>query len=166
MPQVNLKDEWGTPQKFFDELDAEFNITLDPCGNPNRLLKPRDKMITLSKDQNGLKGDWTGHTVFVNPPFSGNNLKEWLGKCYEQRHIARDIIAIMPSNRTGAKYFHDFVVGSAEIGFIPGRLQYVPLKGQKVGSNPMNTILALWQSGEDSKFHDIPGALQDFEEKW
>jgi len=24
--------EWATPQAFFDELNAEFNFTLDPCA--------------------------------------------------------------------------------------------------------------------------------------
>ena len=25
-------DEWPTPQPFFDELNAEFGFTLDPCA--------------------------------------------------------------------------------------------------------------------------------------
>lgn len=25
-------DEWATPQDLFDELDAEFHFTLDPCS--------------------------------------------------------------------------------------------------------------------------------------
>ena len=25
---------WATPQEFFDELDAEFHFTLDPCATP------------------------------------------------------------------------------------------------------------------------------------
>ena len=25
-------NEWSTPQDFFDELDKEFNFTLDPCS--------------------------------------------------------------------------------------------------------------------------------------
>ena len=27
-------DTWATPQDFFDELDGEFNFTLDPCATP------------------------------------------------------------------------------------------------------------------------------------
>lgn len=27
-------NEWATPQAFFDELDKEFNFTLDPCATP------------------------------------------------------------------------------------------------------------------------------------
>ena len=25
-------EEWATPQAFFDELNKEFNFTLDPCA--------------------------------------------------------------------------------------------------------------------------------------
>ena len=27
-------DEWPTPQFFFDQLNAEFDFTLDPCASP------------------------------------------------------------------------------------------------------------------------------------
>lgn len=26
--------EWATPQAFFDELNKEFDFTLDPCATP------------------------------------------------------------------------------------------------------------------------------------
>lgn len=29
----SAKDEWATPQDFFDTLDREFHFTLDPCAN-------------------------------------------------------------------------------------------------------------------------------------
>ena len=70
------KDDWGTPEKFFKALDEQFDFTLDPCANPVRLLKPRGKMVSLTMDQDGLKGDWTDHVVFVNPPYSGKQLED------------------------------------------------------------------------------------------
>lgn len=36
---TSKSDEWGTPQDLFDNLDKEFNFTLDPCANKNRPLK-------------------------------------------------------------------------------------------------------------------------------
>lgn len=163
---MNTKDLWGTPQDFFDKLNGQFNFTLDPCANSNRLLKPKEKMVSLTEEQNGLKGDWTGHVVFVNPPYSRNQLETWLKKCYDQRHIAKDIVTIIPANRTGAGYFHAYVLGSAEIGFIQSRLKFIPLAGQKVGSNPMNTIIAVWQSAQSENIYELPGTLQDFENRW
>lgn len=173
-----LKDEWGTPQEFFDELDNMFEFTLDPCANEGRLLK---EMLHITKEKifhkgtctivefktylSGLKYDWTGHSVFVNPPYSGRNLELWIRKCYEERHRARDIVLLMPSNRTGTEYFHCCVLGSAEIFFVRGRLKFVPLAGQKEGSNPMNNIVAVWQSSNE-KTVELEGALNNFEERW
>ena len=29
----SVKMDWTTPQAFFDDLDAEFHFTLDPCAS-------------------------------------------------------------------------------------------------------------------------------------
>ena len=29
----SVKDDWETPQEFFNKLNQEFNFTLDPCAN-------------------------------------------------------------------------------------------------------------------------------------
>jgi len=157
------KDEWGTPQSFFNDLDETFNFSLDPCGTTLRRLKATNKMVTLTKAIDGLQATWEGQSVFVNPPYSGKQLEQWVKKCYGERHKATDIVLIMPSNRTGTRYFHKYVLGSAEIAFVPGRLQFVPLAGQKVGSNPMNTIIAVWQSSNDGKAEELMGRINDFE---
>lgn len=49
-------DEWATPQKLFDELDAEFHFDLDPCAN-----EQNHKCQTyFTKEQDGLSFDWGG----------------------------------------------------------------------------------------------------------
>lgn len=30
-------DQWSTPQDFFDELNKQFNFTLDPCADKKML---------------------------------------------------------------------------------------------------------------------------------
>ena len=53
-------DEWGTPVKFFEELDKEFQFTLDPCAT-NENHKCRNY---FTKEQDGLKQNWGG-TKFI-----------------------------------------------------------------------------------------------------
>lgn len=49
-------DEWSTPNVVFDDLDAEFHFTLDPCAtDENHKCK---KYYTA--EQNGLLQDWGG----------------------------------------------------------------------------------------------------------
>lgn len=49
-------DLWATPQSFYDELDKEFQFTLDPCATPENAKC--EKFFT--KEMNGLSQNWGG----------------------------------------------------------------------------------------------------------
>ena len=53
--------EWGTPQKFYEELDREFQFELDVCSSKEN--HKCDKYFTI--EDNGLSKTWggTGATV-------------------------------------------------------------------------------------------------------
>ena len=70
--------EWATPQAFFDQLDREFHFTLDPCATDENAKC--EKYFTLEQD--GLSQDWSGETVFCNPPY-GREIGRWCRKCAE-----------------------------------------------------------------------------------
>lgn len=111
-------DEWETPQNLFDELNNEFNFTLDPCcTHENAKCK---KHYTIKED--GLKQNWKDEVVFCNPPY-GNSIKDWVKKSYEESKHAK-VVMLIPS-RTDTSYFHDYILDNAEIRFIRGRLKFV-----------------------------------------
>lgn len=70
--------EWETPQYLFDELNDEFHFTIDVCATKENAKVNR----FFTKDQDGLKQDWTGETVWCNPPY-GREMYAWVRKCYE-----------------------------------------------------------------------------------
>lgn len=70
---------WATPQWLFDELNAEFHFTLDPCVE----LETAKCWKYYTIEDNGLAQDWTGETVFCNPPYSAREQTDWVKKCYE-----------------------------------------------------------------------------------
>ena len=71
-------EEWATPQSLFDALDDEFHFTLDPCATAENA-----KCVKYyTKAQDGLAQDWTGETVFCNPPY-GRKIEPWIRKAYE-----------------------------------------------------------------------------------
>ena len=73
-------DMWSTPQSFFDELNKEFDFTLDPCATKeNAKCK---KFFTEQDD--GLLQSWDGERVFCNPPY-GRVLKNWVRKASVSR---------------------------------------------------------------------------------
>ena len=72
-------DEWPTPQKLFDTLDATFHFTLDPCATPENAKCAK----FYTKEQDGLKGLLYGairHTAerLANGFRNAQNTGEWL----------------------------------------------------------------------------------------
>ena len=127
------KDDWGTPEHIYNELDNEFHFTLDPCPFP----KP---------EWDGLEINWSNERVFVNPPYSGSNIKLWIEKCFNERNNAEVIVMLIPTTKTGTKYFKKYVLDiGAEIRFITGRINFTPLAGQNDNSNPLYSLLIVWK---------------------
>lgn len=50
------KEDWATPQDFFDSLNEEFHFNLDPCADPENAKCDR----FFTKEENGLLKDWGG----------------------------------------------------------------------------------------------------------
>lgn len=116
----SIRMDWATPQAFFDALDAEFQFTLDPCASvENAKCK---KFYTVA--ENGLAQDWSGETVFCNPPY-GRAIYDWVFKCWrESRKPCTTVVMLIPS-RTDTRYFHEFIYKKArDIRFIRGRLRF------------------------------------------
>ena len=60
------KDDWATPQDFYDKLNAEFHFTLDPCADDTN-----HKCDTYyTKEQDGLSQNWGGRQSFVTRPMA------------------------------------------------------------------------------------------------
>lgn len=111
------RHDWETPQEFFDKLDAEFHFTLDPCATPETA---KCKKYYTAAD-NGLAQNWSGETVFCNPPY-GRELPKWIEKCAEESKHAK-VVMLIPA-RTDTRAFHEYIYNRAEIRFIKGRLKF------------------------------------------
>ena len=113
-------DQWETPQDFFDRLDSEFHFTLDPCADETNHKCER----YFTKDQDGLKQDWSGETVFCNPPY-GRKVGKWVEKCFKEVYQGNCKCAVLLLfANTDTKWFHDWVYHKAEIRFLKGRLKF------------------------------------------
>lgn len=75
------KNFWETPQKLFDELDAEFHFTLDAAASDENHKCAR--YFTQSDD--GLRQNWEGETVFCNPPYGSKETGLWTAKMLPRR---------------------------------------------------------------------------------
>ena len=111
--------EWATPQQFFDRIDEKFEFTLDCCATP-RSAKC-EKYFT--KVDNALTKDWSGHTVWMNPPY-GREIKDWIRKAYnESKKPNTKVVCLIPA-RTDTLYWHNYCMNADEVYFIKGRLKF------------------------------------------
>ena len=109
---------WATPQAFYDQLNAEFGFTLDPCALPDNAKCA--KFFTPEDD--GLAQDWSGERVFCNPPY-GRKIAAWVKKCHDEAQKGALVVMLIPA-RTDTSYFHDYIYHKAEIRFVRGRLKF------------------------------------------
>lgn len=112
---TNGISEWGTPPRFFAELDREFGFTLDVCATKDNAKCQK----FFTKEQDGLAQEWTG-TCWMNPPY-GRTIGQWLRKAAESRAT---VVCLVPS-RTDNFWWHQWVMMADEIRFVRGRLRFV-----------------------------------------
>lgn len=112
-------NEWATPQSLFDDLNKEFNFTLDPCANEQN----HKCALYYTMQDDGLCQNWGGQNVFVNPPY-GREIKDWVRKSYEESRKPNTKVVMLIPARTDTTYFHDYIYHKAEIRFLKGRLHF------------------------------------------
>jgi phage N-6-adenine-methyltransferase len=132
---------WGTPPEVFSELDATFHLTLDPCATSETAKCAR----YFTEDDNGLKQSWAGERVFMNPPY-GREVYAWTRKAREesQRGVGVLVVGLLPAS-TDLAWWHDDVVGHAEIvKWYRGRIRFLT-GGPYRASGFFPSVAVLWR---------------------
>lgn len=158
--------EWETPKALFDQLNSEFNFEIDVCATyenrkcNNWLGHGPGNIFT-----DGLKHNWGNMVCWMNPPYGepefpcednckkkkcknrGHHITEympgvndWVKKAYEESLKGATVVCLLPA-RTDTKWFHNWVLGKAEIRFIKGRLKFVGAPS----SAPFPSMLAIYR---------------------
>jgi phage N-6-adenine-methyltransferase len=127
-------DEWETPQELFDALNEEFDFDLDVCATPQSAKLPN----FYTKGVDGLSMSWNGYRCWMNPPY-GRVIGKWVEKCSQNK-----CVALLPA-RTDTKWFHDYILGKAEIRFIKGRLKFVGEQKGHSGSAPFPSMIVIFK---------------------
>lgn len=109
------KDQWATPQDFFDRLNEEFHFTLDPCADETN--HKCDRYFT--KEQNGLVQDWSGETVFCNPPY-GRGIGDWVRKAFEETAHTHKLSCLFQHERTPDGFMITFTRKLKSVSFVEG----------------------------------------------
>lgn len=129
------KQNWTTPQWLFDQLNEEFDFTLDAAASDDNAKCQK----YFTERENGLLRSWEGETVFCNPPY-GRELAEWVKKAYEEGQKPGTTVVLLIPSRTETRFFHDYILGKAEIRFLKGRLKF----GDAKNSAPFPSLIAVY----------------------
>lgn len=127
-------DMWETPQDFFDKLNDEFHFTLDVAASDHNAKCYH----YYTKYEDGLKMPWHG-VVWCNPPY-GREIGKWVKKAYFEAILGTTVVMLIPA-RTDTKWFHDYILGKAEVRFIRGRLKF----GGNKNSAPFPSMVVIFR---------------------
>lgn len=129
---------WETPPEIFGPLNAEFDFTLDPCATP----ATAKCSSFFTEEENGLAQPWTGHRVFMNPPY-GREVYAWTRKAREEAARGALVVGLLPAS-TDLAWWHDDVAGRAEIRFIRGRVRFLT-GGPYRASGFFASVIVVWR---------------------
>lgn len=134
------KMDWCTPKKFFEDLNEEFHFVLDAAAT--KKSAKCDLFYTLETD--GLKNSWDlGGAVFCNPPY-GREIGRWVKKAHDEAKRGITVVLLIPA-RTDTSYFHDYIVGKAEVRFLRGRIKFEDEDGRAFNSAPFPSMLVIYK---------------------
>lgn len=128
---------WATPPEVFDPLHAEFDFTLDPCATPLTAKCPK----FFTEQDNGLTRSWAGHRVFMNPPY-GKEVYDWTRKARLEAENGTLVVGLLPAS-TDLKWWHDDIVGHAELRWIRGRVRF-HTDGPYRASGFFASVIVIW----------------------
>jgi ParB family chromosome partitioning protein len=147
-PETNWVDkecqsvEWYTPPELLECVRGYFGgpIPLDPATAPHN---PTGALRYFTAKENGLKQDWAGEGVFVNPPY-GKALPDWCRKIHEEADKGVPIIALMPCGaRFSTTYWQDHILSGLLTAwcYVRGRVAFVGPNGEEQASNPYDSAI-------------------------
>ncbi|MDB1122243.1 phage N-6-adenine-methyltransferase [Vibrio algarum] len=128
------QDRWQTPSAVFEQLNEEFGFTLDAAAEPETALC--EQFFTAEDD--ALKQDWQGQTVYCNPPYS--KLRDFATKAKEEALKGATVVMLIPA-RTDTQAFHESL-SDGEVRFIKGRLKFQQ-NGQEQDAAPFPSMVCV-----------------------
>jgi phage N-6-adenine-methyltransferase len=114
--------EWETPASLFNPLNGEFCFTLDAAATVEN-TKVKGSFFTAT--DNGLIQPWGQNIVWLNPPYGAKSapIQAWVKKAAVERNFGATSVLLIPA-RTNTNWFHDIILGAAEIRFVRGRPKF------------------------------------------
>ena len=127
-------DQWATPDLMFQDWHERFDFTLDAAATAEN-----KKLERYCID--GLSDSWAGERVWINPPYS--DPLPWCRRAYEETASGNcPLVVMLLRVDTSTAWFHDWLLGKAEIEWLRRRIRFVGA----TGSPNFASMLAIYRS--------------------
>lgn len=134
--------EWETPQAFFDHLNERWHFTLDVAATAQNAKCAR----YFTRETDGLAQNWGGERIWLNSPY-GREIVNWVRKAVTEAAKPGTVVVMLLPARTDTSWWHDYVIPSADITFLRGRLKF----GGAKNSAPFPSAIAVFGSYHDTQ---------------
>lgn len=124
-------DEWYTPLPLIQKLG---HFDLDPASPEHPLWRTADRMV--DKNENGLKVEWGGVRVWLNPPYSKPLFEQFCEKMMEHGNGI-----VLTFARTGNKTFQRMLMKADAVFFFRHRIKFHKPDGTLAGSPGCDSCL-------------------------
>ena len=149
---------WNTLRKYVSLIYDFFGeVELDPCSNDYSIL---DSETKIKLPQDGLMGEWSQRTIFVNPPYGRDtqrktSIKNWIQKAYEShRKYGNEILMLLPVS-TNTTHWRDFIFGKSSICFLyESRLKF-SLNGNEENKGAPMACCFVYYGDREKEFKDV-----------
>ena len=135
---TSLTENWATPPALFEELNKEFNFTLDACASADNYKVAN----YFDKETNALEQDWRG-VVWMNPPY-GRTIGTWMKKAYEAARGGATVVCLVPA-RTDTNWWWNYAM-KGEIRFIKGRIKFIDSNGNGTQPAPFPSAIVIFRN--------------------
>ena len=85
--------------------------------------------------------------MWVNPPYGRYTTGLWVKKAYEEHQCTGCTIVMLLPARTDTIWFHEYILGKAEIRFVKGRLKF----GDGKSPAPFPSLIAVYGGKSDGE---------------
>jgi site-specific DNA-methyltransferase (adenine-specific) len=148
-------DNWATPQRVYDQLNAEFNFHLDAAANRENakhanFLGPGSHICDNAFDFDTTDASWLQEKVgkqdircFLNPPYSQvARFMEW---AYSESRLGTLFVCLVPA-ATETAWFQDIAM-RGEVRFWRGRIQFVDPTPEDRARNTKPSTVVIYRPG-------------------
>jgi site-specific DNA-methyltransferase (adenine-specific) len=155
------RDDWGTPQELFDELNHEFGFSLDACARLSNtkcrmFIAPHQDALTqedgawFSIASTGIDKSanfWVCPTIWMNPPY-GHGMNQWLLRAWREAQHGCVVVCLVFAC-TDTIWWDECVWNLAhEVRFIKGRVRFIdPETNKASAAAPKGSAVVIYRPG-------------------